>query len=291
MNEYKDGLKLFKEGYIEDAIEKFQEAIELDDQNPKIWNALGVSLMKKREYSSAETCFNNALLLDSTSEIYSKNLNKCLEKLRIEKNSATLLSVDDDSYQSSYVSNQYPYSDKNTYTSKGEDEEEADSYFYLPIRSIIIAIVGVIAIIIIGIFSYPIIVGTVGASNEPEIQLQTTVIDSMNKISPVVDEIVILEESQQWDRMYDKSVELQNIAQETEVKIEQIRVPPELQTKKVYAGILFSALSDTSGAMQEYIQKKKSGDYSIQDQNNGNYRITVFQFSGALEKYQGTKNQ
>ena len=97
MSAFKEGLVLFKEGFIEEAIEKFQEYLELDDQNPKVWNALGVALMKSSDYQNAQTCFNNAILLDSDNEIYVRNNNKCLEKIKtLQKNNLNLEEPDED---------------------------------------------------------------------------------------------------------------------------------------------------------------------------------------------------
>ena len=72
MGLFEEGMKFFKDKKFSEAIIKFHSAIDEDDQNPKIWNALGVSYSKIGQYDDAETCFENALLLDPNNLSYLK---------------------------------------------------------------------------------------------------------------------------------------------------------------------------------------------------------------------------
>jgi len=55
-------------------------ASEEDDQNPKIWNALGVALSKSGDLESADVCFENAVMLDPGNLTYERNLGKNQDK-------------------------------------------------------------------------------------------------------------------------------------------------------------------------------------------------------------------
>lgn len=85
-DDYQQGLKAFREGQYDKAVDFLIRASEKDDQNPKIWNALGVSLSKTGEYKDAESCFENALVLDPGNITYEKNLNQSKSKSDLPKN-------------------------------------------------------------------------------------------------------------------------------------------------------------------------------------------------------------
>jgi len=80
---FDEGMRLFREKKYSEAAEKFNDAIESDDQNPKIWNAYGVTLSKLGKFEDAETCFENALLLDPGHLTYQKNLDSLINKKEI----------------------------------------------------------------------------------------------------------------------------------------------------------------------------------------------------------------
>lgn len=77
---FEEGLFAFREGKYEDAGELFKQRINEDDQNPKVWNALGICLSKLGENDDAVVCFENALVLDPKNQTYSKNLEKQQKK-------------------------------------------------------------------------------------------------------------------------------------------------------------------------------------------------------------------
>lgn len=70
------GMKLFRAGDIAGAIEEFREAVDQDENNHKVWNALGICFSKSGEYEDADTCFENALMLDPGNATYEKNRDK-----------------------------------------------------------------------------------------------------------------------------------------------------------------------------------------------------------------------
>ncbi len=78
---FKDGLSAYREGRIDDAIALLHNASEEDDQNPKIWNALGVALSKSGDLESAGVCFENAVMIDPGNLTYEKNLDSNSKKL------------------------------------------------------------------------------------------------------------------------------------------------------------------------------------------------------------------
>ena len=71
---FQKGMEAYREGQYDKAVEFLINASENDDQNPKIWNALGVSLSKLGNNTDAESCFENAILLDPGNSTFKKNL-------------------------------------------------------------------------------------------------------------------------------------------------------------------------------------------------------------------------
>jgi len=70
---YEEGLTHFKSGDYVMASEAFASVTELDENNHKAWNALGICLSKTGEYESAGTCFDNAVTLAPENITYKKN--------------------------------------------------------------------------------------------------------------------------------------------------------------------------------------------------------------------------
>lgn len=70
---YKLGLKEYRAQNYEKAGNFFQESLELDDSNHKVWNALGICCSKLGQVDNAATCFDNAISLDPSNQTYQKN--------------------------------------------------------------------------------------------------------------------------------------------------------------------------------------------------------------------------
>lgn len=73
---FDEGMRLFRSGDIPGACEQFHQAVEQDENNHKAWNALGICLSKTGEYEDADTCFENALMLDPGNATYERNREK-----------------------------------------------------------------------------------------------------------------------------------------------------------------------------------------------------------------------
>lgn len=73
---FEEGMRLFRSGDIPGACEQFHQAVEQDENNHKAWNALGICLSKEGEHDDADTCFENALMLDPGNSTYEKNREK-----------------------------------------------------------------------------------------------------------------------------------------------------------------------------------------------------------------------
>lgn len=80
------GLSAFKIGQYENAINLFHKAIDEDNNNPKIWNAFGVTLSKQGDFISARKCFENALMMDPGNITYEKNRDKNEKQIPISRN-------------------------------------------------------------------------------------------------------------------------------------------------------------------------------------------------------------
>lgn len=73
---FEEGMRLFRSGDIPGACDQFHQAVEQDENNHKAWNALGICLSKTGEYEDADTCFENALMLDPGNSTYERNREK-----------------------------------------------------------------------------------------------------------------------------------------------------------------------------------------------------------------------
>ena len=70
---FDEGMRLFRSGDVPGACEQFHQAVEQDENNHKAWNALGICLSKTGEHEDADTCFENALMLDPGNSTYERN--------------------------------------------------------------------------------------------------------------------------------------------------------------------------------------------------------------------------
>lgn len=71
-----EGLRLLREGKYLDASEVLNAVIEINDQDPKAWNALGIVCFKVGRKEDAATCFENALMIEPGNITYQKNFDK-----------------------------------------------------------------------------------------------------------------------------------------------------------------------------------------------------------------------
>lgn len=76
---FKDGLNAYQEGKYNDAINLIRKELEINENNSKAWNLLGICLTKTKKYEDAATSFYNALKLKPDNHTYKKNFNR-LEK-------------------------------------------------------------------------------------------------------------------------------------------------------------------------------------------------------------------
>jgi tetratricopeptide (TPR) repeat protein len=79
-NFFQKGLGLLKLGRYVEALDSFNQAIELDPQQAKAWNGRGVSLEKLGKNQQALASYEKALLLDSDYEIARQNREELLLK-------------------------------------------------------------------------------------------------------------------------------------------------------------------------------------------------------------------
>jgi len=84
-DKFKAGLQAYRAGNFEEAGELLQEALEIDDQNHKAWNALGIVCSKIGNYEDADVCYENALTIAPETTIYEENRTKNSIKLRKQK--------------------------------------------------------------------------------------------------------------------------------------------------------------------------------------------------------------
>jgi tetratricopeptide (TPR) repeat protein len=86
MNVFQDGVRLFKEGKYNEAVEKLHIVAVAEHKNHKAWNALGVALSKTGDLEQSIICFENALSFDPGNTTYQKNL----ERARIKQSSLNI---------------------------------------------------------------------------------------------------------------------------------------------------------------------------------------------------------
>lgn len=84
---FQAGIREYRAGNYEEAGELLQNSLEIDDQNPKAWNSLGIVFTKLGQLDDATTCFENALMLDPGNETYEKNYAINEEKRKKSQNS------------------------------------------------------------------------------------------------------------------------------------------------------------------------------------------------------------
>ncbi len=71
--QFSRGLRAFKSGDFQTAVEYLSDAVEYDEQNDRAWNALGTACAKIGRYEDADLCFENALTIAPDNPVYLKN--------------------------------------------------------------------------------------------------------------------------------------------------------------------------------------------------------------------------
>lgn len=78
---FTEGLKEFKAGRYARAVEFFSLVTDRDDQNHKAWNAMGVCFSSLGKYEEADRCFQNAIGILPSSDVYMRNRMKNRRKI------------------------------------------------------------------------------------------------------------------------------------------------------------------------------------------------------------------
>jgi len=60
----KRGRNFLEEGKFEEALDLFEQALLLNQQDPELWNNKGVTLRSLGRYEEALECFNKSLAID-----------------------------------------------------------------------------------------------------------------------------------------------------------------------------------------------------------------------------------
>ena len=60
----KTGKKQLEDGEYENALNSFQKAISLNQNDPDLWNLKGIALRSLGRYNEAIVCFNKSLEID-----------------------------------------------------------------------------------------------------------------------------------------------------------------------------------------------------------------------------------
>ncbi len=60
----KTGKKQLEDGQYEDALSSFERAISLNQNDPDLWNLMGIALRSLGRYNEAIECFNKSLEID-----------------------------------------------------------------------------------------------------------------------------------------------------------------------------------------------------------------------------------
>ncbi|WP_373839546.1 tetratricopeptide repeat protein [Methanospirillum sp.] len=81
---YKKGIDAYRRGELQKASELLVQVVETTEEDHRAWNALGVVFTKMKRYEDADVCFENALVLDSSNEVYIRNRER--NKGHIKKN-------------------------------------------------------------------------------------------------------------------------------------------------------------------------------------------------------------
>lgn len=72
----KEGVRLFKSKEYKESAEIFSKIVQLDENNHKAWNALGVTNSKIGDEKLAYICFKKAITLEPNNPIYRKNIKR-----------------------------------------------------------------------------------------------------------------------------------------------------------------------------------------------------------------------
>ena len=70
---YKKGIEAFRRGELQKASGLLLQVVETTEEDHHAWNALGVVFTKMGKYEDADVCFENALILDPSNEVYMRN--------------------------------------------------------------------------------------------------------------------------------------------------------------------------------------------------------------------------
>ncbi len=132
-------MRLFRSGDVSGACEQFHQAVEQDENNHKAWNALGICLSKTGEHEDADTCFENALMLDPGNATYERNREK--NSIKIPKSAS----------QKNNPKRSVPYQQNVQYEDENEYDEPLGDRFSNKL-AIIIAVLGFIFGIIFAAF-------------------------------------------------------------------------------------------------------------------------------------------
>ena len=65
----KTGKKQLEDGQYDDALNLFQKAILLNQNDPDLWNLKGIALRSLGRYNEAVECFNKSLEIDPRDKI------------------------------------------------------------------------------------------------------------------------------------------------------------------------------------------------------------------------------
>jgi len=71
--QYTRGIRAFRSGDYETAVEYLSEAVEYNESDHRAWNALGTACAKAGRYADANLCFENAITLAPDNPVYQKN--------------------------------------------------------------------------------------------------------------------------------------------------------------------------------------------------------------------------
>ncbi|WP_319579549.1 tetratricopeptide repeat protein [uncultured Methanospirillum sp.] len=88
--QFSRGLRAFKSGDFQTAVEYLSDAVEYDDQNDRAWNALGTACAKIGRTEDADLCFENALTIAPDNPVYLKNKRTNSKHLKNSSNSHEL---------------------------------------------------------------------------------------------------------------------------------------------------------------------------------------------------------
>ena len=58
------GKKQLEDGHYDDALNSFEQAIQINQKDPDLWNFKGITLRSLGRYNEAMECFNKSLEID-----------------------------------------------------------------------------------------------------------------------------------------------------------------------------------------------------------------------------------